>query len=106
MNNLPGPDRPLWTMEAINAWNKKYPPGTPVTLENDRGNIERTYTRSEAWLLGSGHPVVLVEGRSGGYGLNRITPVRKPRGPGKVKKDIKVPLTRFTGDTGETIGGG
>jgi hypothetical protein len=56
-------------------WNKRYPPGTEVALTNDDGHVERTKTRSIAWCLGSGHPVVKVEGRTGGYSLYRITPI-------------------------------
>ncbi len=57
------------------CWNFRYPPGTPVYLKNDLGKIEETKTRSPAWMLPSGHTVVSVEGRSGGYSLKRITPV-------------------------------
>lgn len=58
-------------------WNKLYPPGTEVFLTNDDGKIEETTTRSIAWLLGSGHPVVSVEGRTGGYLLERIQPKQR-----------------------------
>jgi hypothetical protein len=58
----------------VQEWNELYPPGTPVQLTNDDGEIEETKTRSIAWLLGSGHAVVSVEGRTGGYLLERIRP--------------------------------
>ncbi len=58
----------------VQEWNELYPPGTEVLLTNDDGKIEETKTRSIAWLLGSGHPVVSVEGRTGGYSLERIQP--------------------------------
>jgi hypothetical protein len=61
----PEPDR-------VERWNSHYPPGTEVLLTNDFGEVEKTKTRSEAWLLDSGHPVVKVEGRTGGYLLERI----------------------------------
>ena len=64
------------TEGEVEHWNSHYPPGTPVELTNDDGQIVRTLTRSPAWLLGSGHPVVSVEGRTGGYLLDRIRPVR------------------------------
>jgi len=54
-------------------WNELYPPGTKVNLTNDLGEVEETETRSIAWLLDSGHPVVMVKGRSGGYSLERIS---------------------------------
>lgn len=58
-------------------FNANYPPGTPVCLINDDGLAELTKTRSEAWLLGSGDPVVMVKGRAGGYLLDRIHPIIK-----------------------------
>ena len=60
----------------VKQWNFYYPPSTPVHLTNDDGQVEETKTRSPAWLLGSAHPVVSVDGRTGGYLLERIRPVR------------------------------
>ena len=60
----------------VAVWNRDNPPGTPVWLTDDSGKRHETVTRSEAWMLGSGHPVVMVEGRTGGYLLDRIE-VRK-----------------------------
>ena len=59
---------------VVQEWNELYPAGTEVFLTNDDGELERTKTRSRAWLLGSGTPVVSVEGRAGGYLLERIKP--------------------------------
>jgi hypothetical protein len=59
----------------VEKWNEHYPPGTEVVLTNDLGHVERTKTRSTAWLLYSGQPVVKVDGRAGGYLLTRVTPV-------------------------------
>lgn len=63
-------------------FNAKYPPGTAVKVHKDDGSILETKTRSEAWMLGAdsrgyqGHTaVVSVEGISGGYMLNRVTPI-------------------------------
>ena len=58
------------------AWNANWPPGTAVDLVNDLGEHEQTKTRSAAWCLGHGEPVVLVDGRTGGYLLSRIIPER------------------------------
>lgn len=58
----------------IEDFNKKYPPGTPVILTDDFGKKHETATRSEAWDL-CGTPVVMVDGRSGGYDLSRIKPI-------------------------------
>jgi len=59
--------------EKVEQWNFHYPPGTKVQLTNDLGQVEKTKTRTPAWLLGSGTPVVSVDGRTGGYLLDRIT---------------------------------
>lgn len=55
-------------------WNTKYPPGTPVLYESVRGDTPfATKTRSEAWELGHGAPVVKIEGRTGGVLLSHLT---------------------------------
>ena len=61
-------------------FNQEHPPGTPCMLILDDRSIVETKTRGVAWdlgvplLRGSGgnRAVVCVEGRSGGYDLNRI----------------------------------
>jgi hypothetical protein len=53
---------------------KKIKPGTPVVLREDNGELTFTKTCTEPWRLGSGHWVVGVEGKDGGYSLDRITP--------------------------------
>ena len=49
--------------------------GTEVNVLLDDGNIWRTRTRSEPWQLGHGQWVVALEGRAGGYDLDRVTEV-------------------------------
>jgi hypothetical protein len=62
-------------------WNESHPVGTRVRywpVLNDDGSFARafppteTITRSEAWDLGSGHPVVLIKGRTGGFHLGHL----------------------------------
>jgi hypothetical protein len=60
--------------QLVRLWNRQFPAGSKVELVNDDGKIEQTETRSEAWLTGSGAPVVKVKGRAGGYLLTRIQP--------------------------------
>ena len=60
-------------------FNLLYDVGTEVILTDDFGKEHRTKTRSPAWDLGDGTPVVSVEGRTGGYALERIRPVREAR---------------------------
>ena len=71
-------------LTIVKDWNKNYPPGTEVELINDDGQIEKTKTRSVAWLLGSGTPVVEVDGRAGGYLLTRIRPAAQKRHSGQL----------------------
>lgn len=83
------PTRTLWEYQAnreyivtcmkgidmtADEWNQMNPPGTPVTLREDDGSDTETVTRSIAWNLGHDQPVVKVEGKSGGYALERIKP--------------------------------
>lgn len=64
---------------SVEAWNKKYPVGTKVSVLRDKGESKITVTRSEAWMLGSNsqHPghtaVIKVDGISGGYLLRRVS---------------------------------
>ena len=53
-------------------WNELYPVGTAVILTDDLSKEHHTNTRSIAWELGHGAPVVKVTGRTGGYDLDRI----------------------------------
>lgn len=51
---------------TVEEFNCLYPVGTPCTYTNHPGaNPEVTKTRSEAWELGHGAMVVLIEGRTG-----------------------------------------
>ncbi len=54
----------------LEAW--PHPAGTPVLVRGDYGGEDPSVTRSAAWALGDGTPVVLVEGRSGGVHLARV----------------------------------
>jgi hypothetical protein len=57
-------------------WNTAYPVGVAVDLREDSGSVTRTTTRSAAWVMGDHSAVVMVEGKSGGYDLTRITAVQ------------------------------
>jgi hypothetical protein len=59
----------------VKHWNTVYAVGIDVDLREDDGAITRTKTRSEAWVMGEHSAVVMVEGKSGGYDLARVTPV-------------------------------
>lgn len=73
---------------TADAWNDRYPPGTPVvaypgvrpedpTAASLCTRLE-TRTRSAAWNLGHGEPVVAVEGYAGGIALTHIDPAAGP----------------------------
>ncbi len=55
-------------------WNERYPVGTPVRYHSIIGDPEfvASKTRSEAWNLGHGAPVVKIEGIHGGVLLEAI----------------------------------
>lgn len=57
-------------------FNELFPIGTKVKVHPIIGSetdVFVTKTRSEAWELYSGEPVVKVEGKTGGYSLEAIT---------------------------------
>jgi hypothetical protein len=59
------------------SWNALHPTGTPVRYwpvypPVDGVPPQNTKTRSEAWTLGDGSAVVLVEGRAGGVWLAHL----------------------------------
>ncbi len=55
-------------------WNQHFPVGTPVRYHPIIGDPDfiTSKTRSEAWELGHGAPVVKIEGRPGGVLLEAI----------------------------------
>lgn len=57
------------TAEEFNNQHKK---GQPVWLILDSGEQVATYLRSEAWELGHGDAVAKIEGKSGGWDVDRI----------------------------------
>lgn len=65
--------------EESNVHQQRHPPlpdwpiGTDVDVRKDDGSIFKTKTRSQPWRLGHGEAVILVEGISGGYALERVT---------------------------------
>ena len=59
------------TMPA-DVWNERFKPGMEVTVVLDNRSLFETTTRGEAWEIAAGIAVVRVEGKSGGYRLNRV----------------------------------
>lgn len=59
---------------SAEEWNTRYPVGTQVLAfpGTREGRVLLTRTRSEAWAVASGTPVVSVEGYAGGIALTHI----------------------------------
>lgn len=53
-------------------WNQAHRVGAKVSVRDDDGKKRETTTRSMSWEVG-GHAVILLEGMTGGYLLNRVT---------------------------------
>lgn len=62
-----------YSQAEVDAWNLAHPVGTACRYEDGPGNWIPTITRSTAWLLGHGVPVVKIEGKSGGYGIDCLS---------------------------------
>lgn len=69
--------------EGLSAaeWNAAHPVGTavrywPILPPVDFAPPVDTVTRSEAWELGDGTPVVLLAGKSGGVSLSHLEVAR------------------------------
>jgi hypothetical protein len=62
----------------ISAWNAEHPVGTPVLFwpGGRSGPGRQSTTRSHAWPLGDGTPVVLVNGYAGGIALTHVEQLR------------------------------
>ena len=63
-------------IECAHRWNKIFRVGTRVTYFPVSGSKEQhvTRTRSEAWELGSGHVVVMLDGFTGGKAISHLVP--------------------------------
>ena len=61
-------------------WNAKNGIGAGVVVKLDDGRLWHTKTRSVAWELGHG-PVVMLEGKSGGYDLSRVKAMERQDTP-------------------------
>jgi hypothetical protein len=68
---------PIKGQKSADAWNANHPIGTPVQVCPIIGEPPqyRSRTRSGAWLLGHGQPVVMFDGKSGGYALEAVLPM-------------------------------
>ena len=77
-------------------WNAKYPDPIPVRywpMEREGPGIV-SRTRSIAWELGSGHPVVKVEGKAGGIHLTHVEPIAEDK-PDPTAEDKPDPTATY-----------
>ncbi len=67
-------------MEAAATFNEANPVGTPVLFWPGArvGDGRTSKTRSNAWVMPSGDPVVLVDDYAGGIALTHVTPIAPP----------------------------
>ena len=59
----------------VDAWNSQHLIGSYVIVVQDDGSQLVTKTRSIAWCLGNGDPVIKYKGRTDGYSLARVIPM-------------------------------
>ncbi|MCK5607582.1 hypothetical protein KAR91_37205 [Candidatus Pacearchaeota archaeon] len=59
-------DKQTELVEEFNAANQI---GIEVDVKKDDGSIDRTRTRSEAWLMGTHTAMIILDGFPGGYML-------------------------------------
>lgn len=89
----------------VNEWNFTFPPGTPVLAWPGTRDEQplRTRTRSGAWVLGSGEPVVSVVGHAGGIHLGHVEPdpARQPAVP---DVEFEMPPCPICGDALDSDG--
>jgi hypothetical protein len=60
--------------KQVAEFNKRVQVGDAVTVTKDLGEQFHTRTRSEAWVMGGHSAMVLVDGITGGYLLERVKP--------------------------------
>ena len=67
------------SMQKLQPITMETPSGTPVIYVDDEGVPCVTKTRSDPWCIGDGTPVVLIDGRTGGYLASRVFALEAPR---------------------------
>lgn len=75
--------------KMLKEFNERVSVGGEVIYTDDFGVEHKTRTRSKAWQLRSGEPVVLLERGAGGYFLERVKPA-KVEGAQKVLNKVQI----------------
>jgi len=66
------PPTPQQQQSEVNRWNALYKTGQSVSVRLDDGSEKPTKTNSDAWLLSGHTAVIMLEGISGAYSLERV----------------------------------
>jgi hypothetical protein len=79
-NTLPIQKRPPGRSAAqlrrqIERWNSRVAVGTKICVRLDSGEARITTTRSEAYILSGHSAVIMLDGISGCYSLDRVVAV-------------------------------
>ncbi|HEX2886799.1 hypothetical protein [Vineibacter terrae] len=64
---------------TVDRWNAQHPVSTAVIVRRDSGELQLTSTRSAAWVMSGHSAVILLNGISGCYHLDRVTPANLAR---------------------------
>lgn len=67
--------RQLALQRQCDDFNRRYPVGQRVALKRDGGDVVLTTTRTTAGILSGHSAVIWLEGISGCYLLDRVTPI-------------------------------
>lgn len=91
---------------TASAWNRHHPPGTyvryhPVMPPGSEAPLDAR-TRSEAWELGDGTPIVKIEGKVGGVSLLHLEVLPEKEDPADVASRYYAALDHICGTVGRT----
>jgi hypothetical protein len=71
---MPAPSSRQNPQIAVDEFDARYPIGVTVLVRRDNGDMQETTTRSRAEVLSGHSAVIRLEGVSGCYLLDRVTP--------------------------------
>lgn len=74
MKNRPKIKSEAQLFAEINEWNHNHQVGCEVLVRLDDGSIKHTTTTSQAMVLSGHSSVIMLEGISGCYALDRVKP--------------------------------
>lgn len=66
---------PAQLQKQVDQFNQRWREGQQVSVRMDNGTARITNTRGPAWVLSGHSAVIALEGISGCYLLDRVTPI-------------------------------